>query len=80
MSIPTDKFYVFNHNFENLNINDDIKVTSSMGENIWIKVVLIDKENIIGTVMHDLIRKHNFNKDDLVKCKIKHIRCIYKNS
>ncbi len=80
MTIVTDKFYVFNHNITNLRINDDVKVTSPKNENFWINIIDIDGERIIGVVMNNLLRKHKYNKDDIIECQIKHIRAVYKNN
>ncbi len=75
----TDSWKEYNNEINGLEINDAVKITSSNWESFWVEVSVIENNGkIIGKIINDLIRQHEYKVFDYIEFEFKHIKQVNK--
>ncbi len=75
----TDSWKEYNNEISGLGINDAVKITSSNWESFWVEVSVIENNGkIIGKIINDLIRQHEYKVFDYIEFEFKHIKQVNK--
>ncbi len=58
-----------------INVGDAVKITSSpQYESFWVEVERIDNFTITGSVQNNLVRKHDFNLNDIITFNVSNVK------